>query len=360
MSVGCRIKYTLNRALLSLSGLCPERFPPRFRIQLDMTIAIALLQLLVLVFVTYFGRGLSLRPSPPSKANLQKLVEKHAKNTHNPEQQLPPLRRSVIHTSCSSLARDATYSQKVTGTLIVGSANISEACDSFDSDFQSVSDPKVSCAIGRISTLSRDTVQVQWNVTWVPPTAAWLLAFPGEAVPNTYNHLSGDVSSFSWGSVGRVFKTAILTGKVHVPLACIEGRSVMRFRSSDRIISDGREEGGAARSSDRWDLESINEELSYAEDLRRGVLLNRRCAADLRLFLESGRRPPNISWEEWEDTVARCLPWETVPGSNPLDIEPMSEEEGFVPAFFFIGIVTAALLAFADFLAPVLLGHTLY
>jgi hypothetical protein len=105
---------------------------------------------------------------------------------------------------------------------------------------------------------------------------------------------------------------------------------------------------------------SITEELIYAQDLRRGVLLNRRCAADLRLFLELGRKPPFFAWDEWEDTVSQCLQWESVPGSGAMDIEPVAEEEGNMPAYIFVGIVIAIVLTFANVIAPELIGRSLF
>jgi hypothetical protein len=69
----------------------------------------------------------------------------------------------------------------------------------------------ITSAVGPVSILSPELVLVKWNVTWTPPKATWLLsvakAWPGGAqvVSRPYNHWSGEVSTFRWGSVFRLF-----------------------------------------------------------------------------------------------------------------------------------------------------------
>ena len=131
---------------------------------------------------------------------------------------------------------------------------------------------------------------------------------------------------------------AAATGDLRVPLATVEATSTLRWTSSD---DDGR-------------LEAIDEDLYFAELLRRGELRNRRCAADLRLFLEVCRRPPARTSEEWADAVGDALPWTAVPGASPLDIEPTDSDGG--EELVFAAVVLAALVALSAAIAPLLLG----
>ena len=86
-----------------------------------------------------------------------------------------------------------------------------------------------------------------------------------------------------------MFLDVMTTGKLRIPLACVEGTSEMIFSTGDNMLA------------------SITEELSYAQDLQRGSLLNRRCSDDLRLFLETGRRI-STSERNWDELVAEALP----------------------------------------------------
>jgi hypothetical protein len=115
-------------------------------------------------------------------------------------------------------------------------------------------------------------VIVKYNASWTPPSAAWLLsvasAWPGvEAAPTPYADRYGQVSTFSWKGVVKLFQDAAATGRLRVPLALIEGRAILTF-----------DDDGA--------LTAVSDEIYFADLCRRGQLRNRRCAQDLRLFLE--------------------------------------------------------------------------
>ena len=257
-------------------------------------------------------------------------------------QKMAPVSRTILLSPLCS--ENLVYRQVATSTRVDGLGPIKDMCLSFDRDFQSDLGDVEAC-IGRISTVSPDTVKVQWNVTWIPPTSYWLYklgeAWPGlDVIKTPYTHLSGKVSTFSWGAIGKMFVDALTTGKMRVPLACIEGQSRLRFADLDS----------------RPTLVSITEELSYAQDLKRGLLLNRRCSSDLRLFLETARGVG--FWLDWEERVAASLPWEQVPGSGSLDIEP--DEDGPIASFIFLAVVATVVVAFANALAPELIGQSLF
>jgi hypothetical protein len=57
---------------------------------------------------------------------------------------------------------------------IQGLASIQEACSRWDTYFETDRED-VTFHLQRVSLISPTTVIVQWNVTWVPPTAQWML-----------------------------------------------------------------------------------------------------------------------------------------------------------------------------------------
>jgi hypothetical protein len=239
---------------------------------------------------------------------------------------------------------------------VKGLENLLENCQRWDRDFQS--DLGVKGALNRISTTSENTVIVIWNVTWVPPSALWLEEV-GKALQTSnvqtiyasYNHLSGQPSTFSWYAVGKLFTDVINKKELRVPLACIEGATELQFSKWKNSTTKG------TKAQERWILTRLSEDLAYARDLRSGGLQNRKCAQDLRVFLETGRRMSETQID-WDTKIALRLPWQSVPGSNPLDVDPV--EEGPTAGLYFIGFATVIVLLFANMVAPELIGQSLF
>ena len=109
-----------------------------------------------------------------------------------------------------------------------------------------------------------------------------------------------------------------------MPLALIEGRALLKF-----------DDGGA--------LTAVSDEIYFADLCRRGQLRNRRCAQDLRLFLEVCRRPPGRDAIDWADAVEGALPWRGVPGSAALDLDDNEDDIG--PVVAFVGLAAVATIA---------------
>ena len=107
-----------------------------------------------------------------------------------------------------------------------------------------------------------------------------------------------------------------------MPLALIEGRATLKF-----------DDAGA--------LTAVVDDIFFADTFRRGPLRNRRCAQDLRLFLEVCRRPPGRDVVEWTDAVEDALPWGGIPGSAPRDVDD-NEDDPILFAVAFVGIATLA------------------
>jgi hypothetical protein len=259
------------------------------------------------------------------------------------------LASTILCVPAEDCVDDLVFVQKATKSRIRGIANITRACDSFDADFSSSPDDDdeddddeggVRASLQRVTLLSKDCVRVQWNVTWVPITAVWLTRLPArEKSYVVYNHLSSQVSTFSWKAVGDLVSTWITTGCLRIPLACIQGLTDLRFDENEKLVS-------------------IEEDLVYAMDLQRGALQNRKCADDLRLFLEAGRRLDSIHADDWYDRVATALVWSSVPGSGPLDMD--ETVEGPSAALLFVGVAFGSVLCLATLLAPKLLGQSLW
>ena len=290
-----------------------------------------MLQLLPL----FFALSHALSITTPS---LAESIRIHARDAIN----VGPLARTILMVPLSQCSKRIKYVQKTTNTCIEGLSQVLQACDYFDTNFQSRMG--VNSAITHVSTIAPQTLLVSWNVTWIPTSALWLervgKVWPDvQVIPTPYNHLSNRVNMFSWKAIGKLLMDTIRTGKLRVPLSCIEGTSEMIFSPGDNM------------------LVSISEELSYAQDLRRGALQNKKCSDDLKLFLETGRRISTC--ECWDETVTQALPWSSVPGSNPLDMTPMTdgEETGSV---IFLGVSAILLLVFANVVGPHLIGQSLF
>lgn len=318
---------------------------------------------------------------------------------------LGPLARSVQFVPESMWSPDIVYDQKAVQVRIKSAKSLKESCRYFDESFQSdrpavskigsddneantiLARGGVKFSLVRISSLESfsptldgydedvmNTVDlnVQWNVTWVPPTVLWLCNLPfvekKKIVFRHYNDRSGEISTFSWKGVGRLLFSIMVFGVANVPIACIEGWSVLTFRQVKRNRGENNSQGEC------WKLHRIVEDLQYADELRRGRLLNRKCAQDLRLFLECGRKPaasaqcellsedllilgsPNfssMSWEEWESFVSSSFRWSEVPGNGVMDIESNANEaeKGELSSASLFGIVATLSLILFNMLA---------
>jgi len=280
---------------------------------------------------------------------------------------LSPLTNTVLFLPSDYVSDSVVYVQRATNSRLEGYTNLKNACLLWEEEFQTASEDGdndiddfygngVQMNLKRISLLSSTTFVVQWNVTWVPPTALWLqsLAKANRWTPDycSYVHLSDQISTFSYKAIAKLFRDAFAIKQLRIPLACIEGKTTCTFSSSNNS------------NNDLMVVESIVEDLAFAQDLRRGSLQNRKCAQDLRLFLECGRRilpdDTNTGNNDWDDVVAVALPWSSVPGmSSPLEVEPNDSEEAMVPVIFVI-VSALIVLGFASAIAPELIGQSLF
>lgn len=264
-----------------------------------------------------------------------------------------PLANTVLLVPDEYFAEDVVFLQQATNCRIEGIEKLQKTAQLWDEDFQT--DLGVQISIGRISTVSPSIALVKWNVSWVPPTALWLEGLGKAFEPNveidyvSYNHLAQKESTFSWNAVLKLIADAVTRGKLKVPLACIEGNTEVQFSTTKLKTTSNNEFAKVVR---------LTENLAYAQDLSRGVLRNRRCAQDLRIFLESGRRPMDKPIDKWDDQVAVSMPWQSVPGSGPLDVEAV--EEGPLAAVVFVGFAIASVFLFANLMGPELIGQSLF
>eukprot|EP00977_Amphora_coffeiformis_P015914 scaffold4793_cov175-Amphora_coffeaeformis.AAC.3 len=233
---------------------------------------------------------------------------------------------------------------------------LESACRQWDETFSTDPGGNVQMEQCRSSLMSPTTMVTTWNVTWIPPTALWLQGLAEwngwKAIYVPYVHSSDRISTFSYKAVGQLLWDALRTRQLRIPLACINGSTVYEF---DRRASPSNNNS----NSHQMIVVSIREDLAYAEELTRGVLQNRKCAQDLRLFLENGRRIPLQSNDDWQVVVAQALPWQSVPGMNPFDVDPNRPDEACVPAVV-LGGVALTLVGFAALVAPELLGQSVW
>ena len=283
---------------------------------------------------------------------------------------VPVISRSVLFVPPQHISKEVTFLQRATNTRIQGREKLQSLCTYWESTFETMVSGSgdddddatygrgVKFGLERVFTTTQTTVLVQWNVTWIPPTAIWLeslcSAIPGdgwEPLYRSYCHLSSQPSTFSYSAVFKLFQEAVATGQLRIPLACIQGTTTLEFDVHENSNS-GRETNELAPM-----LRSITEDLNYAQDLERGVLRNRKCAMDLKLFLETGRCSFPDKIDDW-DSIVNQLPWNSVQGMNPLEVDPQDDGEVAVPIFF--GIVTVALVGFMALVAPELIGQSLF
>ena len=232
-------------------------------------------------------------------------------------------------------AEDVTL-RSACGVSVKGADELARAADNWS---RAAADelPDFQAAASAAASVAARKVIVKYNASWTPPSAAWLVAvarlWPGvEPAPTPYADRYGEVSKFSWKGVVKIFQDAARTGRLRVPLALIEGRATLKF-----------DDVGA--------LTAVVDDIFFADTCRRGQLRNRRCAQDLRLFLEVCRRPPGRDVVEWTDAVEDALPWGGIPGSAPRDVDD-NEDDPILFAVAFVGI--AALASYA--LTAALLG----
>ena len=270
-------------------------------------------------------------------------------STITAHEQVAPLAQSIFFLPPRYHSQEVKFVQKTTGTIIEGRDLLLSMVSRWENQFNENQD--VATSLERVSLLpgnnaTQMTLRVQWNITWVPASAWWLQLLPArQRHYASYSHLAGQISTFSWKAVGQLFAAYFRTGTLRIPLACIQGITDLSML----------ENKGA------WQVEQIQEDFFYAIDLRRGSLLNRKCAGDLRLFLEVARSCYDTADSNnslWYDLVATSLPWGSVPGSRTLDVD--DTEEGPLAAVVFLSVTTIALIGLASILGPELIGQSLW
>ena len=183
----------------------------------------------------------------------------------------------------------------------------------------------------RVAQLSDDEVAVNWQCEWSPETTRWL--------EGTSRILGWQIerfeldpsieSTFSWVAVGRLLSTAAATRLLRLPIASVKGRSVLRLAAEDGV-------GGEPLCV------AHTESVDVLRLARGGQLRNRRVATDAASLLDI-RRPPAVNPDAWAAEVsARVMAG--VPGTGPLDIEPMVDDAESRNAILAFGLASIALL----------------
>mmetsp|Transcript_2008 Transcript_2008/g.4352 ORF Transcript_2008/g.4352 Transcript_2008/m.4352 type:complete len:455 (+) Transcript_2008:218-1582(+) len=309
------------------------------------------------------------------------------------------------------------FFQRATGTRIQGRKELECSIQRWDTDFKEEVDGEIIRNINSnddnnndikwqprfetssATTTSPTTLLVRWNLTYVDPSIQWMVALV-DAVPgwtadfSTYNDKVSEERRFSYSALGKLFARALSTGKLRVPLACIEGVSTCEFvqdgvGNKNKCENGNENENKLGSNSSKRRIRSIAEDLAYAQDLNRGAMANRVCARDLQFFLEIARKPPEFYHETngvntktnnnnndgassangnnqdelyWEDRVTYLLPWRSVPGMmDPMYIEAQAEEDIAANLPLLFGAFSfGLLLVFGNWIAPNLIGQSLF
>jgi hypothetical protein len=148
-------------------------------------------------------------------------------------------------------------------------------------------------------------------------------------------------------------------GILTIPLACIQGTTtceMMMVKSSTMTNHSAAPSSATPPSPLVSHIHSIRETLVLAQELDQGYLKNRKCAQDLKLFLESGRRIQGDinDVDFWDTVVETSLPWSSVPGMMGLEVDANAKGEEWVPLAF-LGFSAMAMVGFAWLLAQELL-----
>lgn len=169
------------------------------------------------------------------------------------------------------------------------------------------------CSVLRVRALSESRALVSWNVSFVPESAASLVALleraPGVRV-SFFDTLSkiGVRSSFSWTALFRTLWRLASTGTVALPHAVILGSSDMTFALSDE----------ADPSS--LVLVKQRDSLSLVKSFDEGKLLNRKITYDLLEFLDASR-PPFVEFGAWNSLMSARVDTGKIPGMGQFDID---------------------------------------
>ena len=179
--------------------------------------------------------------------------------------------------------------------------------------------PDAAVSIVRVTQTDPATVVVRYNISWTPPSAAWLASL-GEAVPAwrvvrvDLLHRLRERAVFKWRNVAALFLRAAQTGELLVPRAVIQCSAQLSFVP--------RETG----DDPVCELVAQHERVDLIESVRSGELQNRALARDLLLFLDS-RRPPGWSVDDWNAEVLAQVNIEAVPGMGQFDIDGLDSQD---------------------------------
>jgi hypothetical protein len=179
------------------------------------------------------------------------------------------------------------------------------------------------------------TVIVRWRAAWEPESSAWLAAL-GSSVGWKVERVSllprsDEVVTFSWRRVGALLGRAVTTGRLTLPVACVEARATLRFeKASGRLVRH-------------------TEAIDQLADAAAGRLKNRIVAQDAAAFCDVCRRPGTVDPDEWAAQV-RAAALAGVPGTGALDIVPSEDggEEGAIALATFALVAAAAVGVFAN------------
>lgn len=146
-------------------------------------------------------------------------------------------------------------------------------------------------SIVRVSALSFDSVSVNYSARWLTPGVLPFVrlarAWPGGLRLSFVDlrPLAGRRSTFTWGALARKLAGALASGTLELPQATVGGRLVLTFDANGLV-------------------QSVEESLDLAPDLRAGRVLNRRGASRAQPAAAHSLQLAN----QWQETFQTSLP----------------------------------------------------
>jgi len=199
----------------------------------------------------------------------------------------------------------------------------------------------------RVSEVGYGKALVQWQLSWVPPGLSkiveWGRSWPGMKIEK-FDILDkyDQISRFSWIGLFQLFRRAIFSKVLRVPIARIIGTTTYTFDIPEGDSSDSTEQTSAGKIVLRRQKESLSLiPLFISERVQ-----NRRITRDTILFLDT-RRPPRKPTQLWDELIWDTLRASSVPGMKQLDIDGLSSEDSaqvYEDVTLVLGFVTFCVL----------------
>lgn len=211
------------------------------------------------------------------------------------------------------------------GSTLKGKDAYSAAAQVWHSRCQELFGPAYASRVVRIAQMPASSeVAVRWRAEWRTSSLLWLENL-AERIGWEIERFDLDPSKvliFSYRRLFNLFVNASRTGRLRLPAACIEGRSVLQLDKEGLCVVH---------------RESIDV-LSLAANSQ---LRNRKVSTNAAEFLDI-RRPPEMDQYSWAAAVAESV---LIDGTGFFDLEQMEDDNEGPAALLIFAVITALVFA---------------